>query len=399
MLYNDDCLSTLLKIPSESVDLIYLDPPFFSQKTHSLANSDGNRYEFDDIWKTREEYLYFMKVRLQEMRRVLKSNGSIFIHCNHVAVHYLKILLDDVFSEANFRSEIIWCYKRWSNAQKGLIPNHQTILYYSKTNQFKYNTIYQNYSPTTNVDQILQDRVRSKDGRCEYKKDTSGDVVIGKEKKGVPLSDVWEIPFLNPKAKERVGYPTQKPVALLKRIIQMASNEGDLVLDPFCGSGTTLVAAKLLNRAYIGIDISSDAVNLAASRLEVLCESTSSLLSGGVDKYLTKDKIESAILNQLDCVVVQRNKGIDGILKNYVGGFPVPVKIQKNPLFVLDEIGALVNAAKKRKSVWCIYVARHVITDDVEKLIPNNVIVIYDYKAQLSQKIKLECVSKFELEM
>lgn len=398
MLYNNDCLSSLLTLPSESVDLIYLDPPFFSQKTHCLANSEGNRYEFDDIWKTREEYLYFMKVRLHEMRRVLKANGSIFIHCNHVAAHYLKILLDDVFSEANFRSEIIWCYKRWSNAQKGLIPSHQTILYYSKTNQYKYNTIYQNYSPTTNVDQILQDRVRSKNGKCEYKRDTSGEVVMGKEKKGVPLSDVWDIPFLNPKAKERVGYPTQKPVALLKRIIQMASNEGDLILDPFCGSGTTLVAAKLLNRAYIGIDISSDAINLATRRLEVLCESTSSLLSDGVDKYLTKNHEESAILEQLDCIVVQRNKGIDGILKNYVSGYPVPVKIQKNPVFVLDEIEALVNAAKKRKSVWCIYVARHVIADEVKKLIPKNVIVIYDYKSQLSQKIKLECSDALELE-
>lgn len=172
-------------------------------------------YEFDDIWNTREEYLSFMKARLTEMRRVLKSDGSIFVHCNHDAVHYLRILLDEIFSEENFRSEIIWSYKRWSNSQKGLIPNHQTILYYTKTQHYKYHTIYQDYSPTTNVDQILQDRVRNKSGKCEYKKDSDGEAVIGKEKKGVPLSDVWDIPFLNPKAKERVGYPTQKPVALL----------------------------------------------------------------------------------------------------------------------------------------------------------------------------------------
>ena len=390
MLYNEDCLSALSGMSAESVDLIYLDPPFFSQKKHRLLNTEGCVYEFDDIWNTREEYLSFMKARLTEMRRVLKSDGSIFVHCNHDAVHYLRILLDEIFSEENFRSEIIWSYKRWSNSQKGLIPNHQTILYYTKTQHYKYHTIYQDYSPTTNVDQILQDRVRNKSGKCEYKKDSDGEAVIGKEKKGVPLSDVWDIPFLNPKAKERVGYPTQKPVALLKRIIHLASDEGDVVLDPFCGSGSTLVAAKLLNRRYIGIDISSDAVKITKERLNTLCESESSLLTLGADSFRTKNTHDLSLLNRLDCIVVQRNKGIDGILKNYFGGYPVPVKIQANAALVLEEISALLSAAKKRKALKCIYVARHVIGDELLSLIPKDVVVIHDFNAQITQKIKFE---------
>lgn len=184
MLYNEDCLSALLGMSAESVDLIYLDPPFFSQKKHRLLNTEGCVYEFDDIWNTREEYLSFMKARLTEMRRVLKSDGSIFVHCNHDAVHYLRILLDEIFSEENFRSEIIWSYKRWSNSQKGLIPNHQTILYYTKTQRYKYHAIYQDYSPTTNVDQILQDRVRNKSGKCEYKKTQMGRLSSARKRRG-----------------------------------------------------------------------------------------------------------------------------------------------------------------------------------------------------------------------
>ena len=130
--------------------------------------------------------------------------------------------------------------------------------------------MYTDYSETTNVDQILQDRVRDENGKSKYKTDGNGVVVMGQAKKGVPLSDVWEIPYLNPKAKERVGYPTQKPIILLEQIIKLVTDEGDLVLDPFAGSGTTLVAAKMLNRNYLGFDISKDAVELTNSRLEEL---------------------------------------------------------------------------------------------------------------------------------
>ncbi len=130
--------------------------------------------------------------------------------------------------------------------KKGLLNNHQIILFYSKTSHFKFNRIYTEYSATTNIDQILQERVRNKDGKAVYKYNSDGDIVIGQSKKGVPLSDVWEIPYLNPKAKERVGYPTQKPILLLEQILRLVTDEGDFVIDPFAGSGTTLAAAKML---------------------------------------------------------------------------------------------------------------------------------------------------------
>lgn len=151
-------------------------------------------------------------------------------------------------------------------------------LFYSKTKDFKFNKIYTNYSETTNIDQILQARVRNKNGKSVYKIDNNGEIVIGQSKKGVPLSDVWEIPFLNPKAKERTGYPTQKPIILLEQILKLVTDENDLVVDPFVGSGTTVVAAKILNRKYIGIDKSQEAITLTKDRLNSLIKTESYLL-------------------------------------------------------------------------------------------------------------------------
>ena len=169
--------------------MIYLDPPFFTQSRQVLRNAAGKEYAFSDVWQSREEYLRFMEVRLTEMSRVLKASGTIFLHCDTSASHYLRLLLDRIFGEGNFRSEIIWSYKRWSNAQKGLLPAHQTIFFYSKTNQYKFHSMYQAYSPTTNIDQILQERKRSETGKVIYKRDEKGDVVPSKEKRGVPISD------------------------------------------------------------------------------------------------------------------------------------------------------------------------------------------------------------------
>jgi site-specific DNA-methyltransferase (adenine-specific) len=260
-----DCCEELKKIKDATVDIIYLDPPFFSQKAHTLRHKKEDKlYSFEDSWDSLESYLDFMKTVLLESHRVLKNTGSLFLHCDKYASHYLRVLLDDVFGMEQFQNEIIWSYKRWSNSKKGLQNTHQNIYFYSKSNDFSFNTLYTDYSPTTN----LEDREKNAFGKSSYKRDSQGNVVLGKEKKGVPLPDVWEIPFLNPKAQERVGYPTQKPTILLEQIIKIASNEGDLILDPFCGSGTTLVAAKKLNRSFMGIDISSDAINLSQHRLD-----------------------------------------------------------------------------------------------------------------------------------
>lgn len=348
-IYKGSCIDVLKKVPSEYVDLIYLDPPFFTQRKHSLTTRDNSKkYEFDDKWDTIGDYLDLIKNCLIECHRVLKKSGSIFLHCDKAASHHLRLKLDAIFNAKNFRSEIIWNYKRWSNAKKGLLNAHQTIYFYSKGKDFKFNTIYTDYSVTTNIDQILQDRVRDSNGKSIYKKTSNGEVVLGKAKKGVPLSDVWEIPYLNPKAKERVGYPTQKPVLLLNQVLEIVTNEGDLVLDPFCGSGTTCVSAKFLNRDFIGIDVSQDAVNLANERLEKMVITESNLLKKGKKNYLEKSKKELAILKSINAFPVQRNSGIDGFLDKQFNGKPIPVKIQSKTETIADCIEKLEKACIKK---------------------------------------------------
>ncbi len=247
-----DCLDKMKLIKKNSIDLIYLDPPFFTQTKHKLQNRERTKeFEFSDIWSDNSDYAQFLEQRIYIMKELLKDTGSIFIHCDKSGEHIVRAVLDKVFGAKNFQSEIIWSYKRWSNSKKGLLPTHQNIYFYSKTKDFKFNKIYTAYSETTNIDQILQKRTRDKNNKSIYDLDKNGETKQADKKKGVPLSDVWDIPYLNPKAKERVGYPTQKPLILLERIINLITNENDTVLDPFCGSGTTCVASKLLNRNYI----------------------------------------------------------------------------------------------------------------------------------------------------
>lgn len=387
MLINDDCLSAFSKIETASIDMVYLDPPFFTQKKQSLKNSQGKEYEFSDIWGSRNEYIFFMRERLLEIKRILKESGTVFLHCDSTASHYLRVLLDEIFGEDNFRSEIIWSYKRWSNSKKGLLAGHQTIFLYSKTSKYKFNTIYCNYSPTTNLDQILQERVRNEDGKASYKRDMSGNIVIGKEKRGVPLSDVWEIPFLNPKAKERTGYPTQKPIELLERIIKISTDEGDIVLDPFCGSGTTLVAAKLLGRRYLGIDINPSAIDLCKNRLDAPTKTESTLLKIGSQAYLTKSEKELAVLQQFDCDIVQRNRGIDAILKKYYLGAPVAIKIQKSNETVTQAISLLAEAGIKKKCSFIVLI----LQDDANGIelynVPSNMIILNCYELEMQKRI------------
>lgn len=328
-IYNGNCTEELKKIDSGIVDLVYFDPPFFTQKKHKLTNKDNSKtYEFDDKYSSLDEYLSVIENVLIQTKRILKNTGSVFLHCDKTASHNLRVLLDKVFGPNNFQSEIIWSYKRWSNSKKGLLNSHQVIFFYSKSKDFKFNNIYTEYSATTNIDQILQDRQKNENGKSTYKKDENGNIVLGKEKKGVPLSDVWDIPYLNPKAKERTGYPTQKPVLLLNQILSIVTDENDLVVDPFCGSGTTCVSAKHLKRNFIGIDVSKDAVELANKRLEEMIITESNLLQNGIEEYQAKSEDELSHLKTINAIPVQRNSGIDGFLKDYYNGFPIPVKIQ-----------------------------------------------------------------------
>jgi len=241
MIKQGDCKTELRKIESNSIDLIYLDPPFFTQKKQSQKTRDNSKeYTFDDSWESVESYRSYIEERLIECSRVLKKTGSIFLHCDRSASHHLRISLDNVFGANNFQSEIIWTYKRWSNAKKGLLNSHQAIYFYSKTADFKFNHIFEDYSPTTNIDQIFQKRMRDANGKTKYKPNAVGGYELIQDKKGVPLSDVWDIPYLNPKANERVGYPTQKPILLLEKVIQLVTDEGDIVLDIGANDGTLL---------------------------------------------------------------------------------------------------------------------------------------------------------------
>lgn len=355
-LFLGSCLDILPRIDSEFVDLVYLDPPFYTQRTHTLRSREGEEYSFDDSWDTLEDYLSLIRASLKECHRILKKDGCLFLHCDRSASHHLRLLLDEVFDASQFKSEIIWSYKRWSNSKRGLMNAHQVIFFYSKGDPYTFNPLYTDYSPTTNVDQILQDRVKGENGKTTYKKREGGGIVLGREKKGVPLSDVWEIPYLNPKAKERTGYPTQKPLALLKRIIQLFSNEGDVVLDPFMGSGTTCVAAKLLGREYLGIDQSEDALRIAQKRIENPIESKSAVLANGLAGFLNKSEREMAILSEIGAVAVQRNSSVDGYLKEHIEGKPVPVRIQREHETLEEAVVKLEQATLKLNPVTRIVV-------------------------------------------
>ena len=392
MLLYGDCLFELKNIADKSVDLVYLDPPFNTQKRQTLKTRDNSvEYSFDDTWNDINDYKTYIQERLVECHRVLKDSGSIFLHCDRSASHYLRIALDDIFNTKNFQSEIIWVYKRWSNTKKGLLNTHQTIYFYSKTKDFKFNVTYEDYSPTTNIDQIFQKRVRNENGKSTYKRNISGDYELIEEKKGVPLSDVWEIPYLNPKAKERLGYPTQKPIILLERIIKLTTDEGDTVLDPFCGSGTTLVSAKLLNRKFIGIDISIDAIRLTEKRLEYPVKSESQLLKDGKESYLNQDEKILDILEHIKAVPVQRNKGIDGFLKIQGVIKPIPVKIQReDETFDLAK-DLLIKASQKNGFKLKVLVKTNNQIEsklfNIKELTPENDLIIIDVNKSLTESI------------
>jgi site-specific DNA-methyltransferase (adenine-specific) len=378
-----DCLEVAQQRASSSINLIYLDPPFFTQQR--LTTRD-QKFSYDDLWANHKTYAEFMFKRLSEFHRLLTSEGSIFVHCDKNATHIIRVILDEVFGEDNFRSEIIWHYKRWSNSKKGLLPAHQTIYFYSKTEDFKFNTLYTDYSESTNIDQILQKRARDSRGKTIYARDKHGAVIASDTKKGVPLSDVWEIPYLNPKAKERSGYPTQKPILLLEQIIKIASDPSDLILDPFCGSGTTLVAAQLLGRRAIGIDLSSDAISLTQNRLAHSVKTDSLLLKKGRNAYLNADQTALNILTGLDIVPVQRNQGIDAILKTNHQGKPVPIRVQRQHESLFEAISMLSKAAKDAVKAILVKTHEHSLFDD-DFAVPDNIIIIDSTAYAISKNI------------
>jgi DNA modification methylase len=273
-----DCLEVLKKMESESVDLIYLDPPFFSNRNYELIWGDaGEIRSFQDRWSGGiDHYIAWLKERVQEMHRVLKATGSIFLHCDWHANAYIRVyILDKIFGERNFRNDIIWYYGAKATQNESVFQRkHDIIFFYSKHENYKFKVQVQEYSETSLAERDTRYKFKDKEGyyRLTTRRDKNGEKYRAKVylREGVAMTDVWEIGIINATSKERIGYPTQKPEALLERIIRCASNEGDLVLDPFVGGGTTVVVAEKLNRQWIGIDQSVSAIKVSESRIQVL---------------------------------------------------------------------------------------------------------------------------------
>ncbi len=210
-------------------------------------------------------YLISMTLRIVEIQRVLKPTGSFYFHCDPTASHYLKIVIDSIFCAkgGDYRNEIIWCYRKWAITQKQFVSNHDVILFYSKSDTNKFNTVYVPLSDGT------LKRWKGKKQQATF--DSNGvrqGSSLAEASKGSPASDWWEISIINPAAKERLGYPTQKPVALLERIIEASSQKGDMILDAYCGCGTTVAVAERMGRKWVGIDITYQSISLILKRLE-----------------------------------------------------------------------------------------------------------------------------------
>lgn len=243
-LIHGDNLAVMEKIQDESVDLIIADGPFYSQANYGA---------FNDKWESLDRYLNFMSVRLDQMRCLLKETGSLYLHCDPHASHYLKVKLDEIFGYDNFRAEIIWWYHWGIHTPNNWSKKHDVLLYYSKNHKsvfFDGNRIRVPYTGKPNS--MTQDP--------KYNKSFNPN--------GKLPEDVIEMQVINGMSKERTGYPTQKPVELYRRIIKASSNKGDLILDPFCGSGTSIDAAESLGRKWIGIDRNEEAIKITEERMK-----------------------------------------------------------------------------------------------------------------------------------
>jgi len=267
VIYCGDNLEVMPKyIDDGSVDLIYIDPPFNTSRQYEVFWGEAQeRRAFEDRFGDAMTYLEWMRPRIRELHRVLKPTGTLYYHCDWHASHYVKVELDRVFGFGNLLNEIIWWYQnKPQDRRKKLFPrDYDSVLVYAKT--YGTHRFEPQYVPTKRVRK--QNKVVKVAGKRVSARDADGGIIY--ELRSTKLmGSVWDIAYLNPVAKERLGYPTQKPLALLETIVKASSNEGDIVLDAFCGCGTTLEAAAKLKRRWIGIDFSPTACRVMSQRLE-----------------------------------------------------------------------------------------------------------------------------------
>ena len=366
ILYASDCLKILQDrdaLPDESVDLIYLDPPFNSNSNYNLPFKGKYKTAvpakaFEDTWhwgddnteqlkemdadpRTRSlanivrfaqgidrglaAYLMNMAVRLAAMGRVLKPTGSIYLHCDPTASHYLKLVMDCLFGRKNFRNEVIWAYRTGGVSKRWFGRKHDVILFYVKSEKIKY---------TFNV---LKERSYNRDFKpYRFKGVEEFQDEEGKWYTMATMRDIWEINAVGRTSGERLGYPTQKPLALLERIIEASCPPDGIILDPFCGCGTTLHAAESLGRQWVGIDISSFATGLVRDRIVkafVQLEKTDISMRGEIPTNihaarslakLDKFEFEKWVCGQIGAEGMFHNPGtpgadggVDGVMRFY----------------------------------------------------------------------------------
>ncbi len=282
LLVEGDCLDALEGLPPECLDLIYIDPPFFTGKTRAAGGGRGaGAASFGDSWPLgMDEYLDMLRPRLALAHRLLSPAGSIFVHLDWHASHYVKCEMDGIFGADNFRNEIVWSYESGGRATKFFARKHDAILWHTKTTKWKFNpeasAAPRNMCRMCGAPDENRNHMKKSlgpDGRVVRSIRSAGKIYSYADDAPVPASDVWvDIPHLHQKDPERLGYPTQKPEALVARVMASASSEGDVVADFFCGSGTTCAAAARLGRRWIGCDISPAAMDIASKRLRALAD-------------------------------------------------------------------------------------------------------------------------------
>ncbi len=253
ILHLGDNLPYLTRLPEGSVQLVYADPPFG-------ANRDrlGDAGTFGDRWSSPAEYVGWLQPRLAAIRRALADSGTLYLHLDRRSVHHARLLLDDIFGPRNFGNEVIWHYTGGGRGTRAFPHKHDNILVYHKGPGYKFNAseVREPYAPTSGY---ARSGIRARSGKL-YTPHPDGRV----------MDDVWSIPMINPLSPERTGYPTQKPEELLRRVLLASTDPGDLVLDPFCGSGTTPAVAHKLGRDWLAIDASPVAIETTRARLEAL---------------------------------------------------------------------------------------------------------------------------------
>lgn len=257
-----DNIEILSSLADGCCDLIYADPPFMTERIIGPVRNASCRFD-DRSTDGLAGYLSFLRPRLREMFRLLSSRACLYVHLDWRTVHYVKVMLDEMFGADHFLNEIIWSYRSGGRPAEWFPRKHDTLLLYAK--QPGAHTFNRLRSGTYRT----RDLRVADDGR-PYKSTSNGPIYFHPD--GPAVSDVWDIPFLSTVSKERTCYPTQKPEALLERVIQASSNPGDVVADFFCGSGTTLAVAKRLGRRWIGCDENPDAVSITLDRLAAINE-------------------------------------------------------------------------------------------------------------------------------